>query len=115
MSISLREFLKHILDECNYILSVSHDITYGQFLENETLKRSISRSIEIIGEASKKFDDEFRAKYPEVEWSKMARTRDLITHHYFGIDYDIIWQIVTDKIPPLKDHIEDILVDLDKT
>ena len=78
------------------------------------MKRAITRSIEIIGEAAKKLDDDFKHKYPHVEWKKIAGSRDRIIHHYFGIDYDIIWEIVTDKIPPLKDYMEEIISELKK-
>ena len=109
MSTSLRDFLQHILEECNYILSVSRNLSYEEFLEDETLKRAVTRSIEIIGEAVKKLDNEFRSKYPEVEWKKMAQSRDRIIHHYFGIDYDIIWKITNEKIPFLRDYVEEII------
>ncbi len=67
------------------------------------------RSLELIGEASKRIDDEFRSLHPEVEWKKMAGTRDKLIHDYFGIDYDIVWNIATNKLPDLKDFIDQIL------
>lgn len=67
------------------------------------LCRAIVRSIEIIGEASKKIDEEFKAKHPYIEWKKMAGTQDKLIHDYFGIDYDIVWDIIESKIPDL-DH-----------
>ncbi len=81
-------------------------------MDDETYKRAIIRSIEVIGEAVKKLDDDFRNKYPHIEWKKMARTRDKMIHHYFGIDYDIVWEIVTEKIRPLKEYIEEITLEL---
>ena len=112
MPTSLPDFLQHILDECNYITAVSKGKSLEELLEDETMKRALTRSIEIIGEAVKKLDDEFKAKQPHIEWKKIARSRDRIIHHYFGIDYDIIWQIITEKIPPLKDYIGEIITEL---
>lgn len=109
---SLPDFLKHILDECDYILNVSKGKNREQLLDDETHKRAIVRSIEVIGEAVKKLDDDFRNKYPHIEWKKMARTRDKMIHHYFGIDYDIVWEIITEKIAPLKQYIEEIIIEL---
>ena len=63
------------------------------------LCRAVVRSIEIIGEASKKIDEEFKATHPPIEWKKMAGARDKLIHDYFGIDYDIVWDIIVTKIP----------------
>ncbi len=109
MSPSLLDFLRHILDECNYILSVSNGKTQEQVLNDPTFQRSIVRSIEIIGEASKKLNEEFRNKYPQIEWKRMAKSRDKMIHHYFGIDYEIVWEIITQKIPGLQEYVQKIL------
>ncbi len=71
--------------------------------------RAILRSLEIIGETSKKLNEEFKVTHPEIEWKKMARTRDRVIHHYFGVDYDIIWDIIQSKLPELKERIDQIL------
>ena len=114
MPTSLPDFLRHILDECNYIVGVSRGRSKEQLLNDETMKRAVARSIEIIGEAVKKLDPEFVSKYPHVEWKRIARSRDRIIHHYFDIDYDIVWNIVHDKIPDLKNHVEEILKELER-
>ena len=111
MSPSLREFLRHMLDECNYILHVSDGKTKEQVLGDPTLQRSVIRSIEIIGEASKKLDEDFCSQHPHIEWKKMGKTRDKMIHHYFGIDYDIVWDIITDKIPDLQHYIKTIITE----
>jgi uncharacterized protein with HEPN domain len=73
------------------------------------LCRAVVRSIEIIGEASKKIDEEFKATHTHIEWKKMAGARDKLIHDYFGIDYDIVWDIIQNKIPDL-DHFLNQLV-----
>lgn len=90
MSRSVREYLRHILDETNYLLSESQGLSQAEFLQNETLKRAFVRSIEIIGEATKKVPNDFRQNYPQIEWRAMAGMRDHLIHGYFGIDYDIV-------------------------
>ena len=67
------------------------------------------RSLEIIGEATKKLPDEFWAKHPDVQWRAMAGTRDRLIHGYFGVDYDLVWDVVQTKVPALKREIERIL------
>ena len=78
-------------------------------MEDETLQRSFTRSIEIIGEATKKLSREFTDRYPQVDWKSMAAMRDKLVHDYFGIDYEIVWDVVKNKIPALKPQIEQIL------
>jgi len=77
--------------------------TKDEVIHDEVLCRAIVRSIEVIGEASKKIDQEFKSDHPHIEWKKMAGTRDKLIHDYFGIDYDIVWDIIENKIPDL-DH-----------
>lgn len=104
-----RELLKHIFDEIIFVLHYTADKTKEQVLNDEVLCRAVVRSIEIIGEATKKLDEDFKTQNPHIEWKKIARTRDKLIHDYFGIDYDIVWDIVTAKLPGLKDHLEDII------
>jgi len=73
------------------------------------MKRAFVRSLEIVGEAVKQIPDEFRARYPQVEWRKMAGTRDRLIHDYLGVDYELVWDIVQNKIPALKKAMQEIV------
>jgi uncharacterized protein with HEPN domain len=87
-------------------------LDYDSLINDHVLKRAVARSLEIIGEASKKLPVRFKSKYPDIEWKKLAGTRDIMIHDYFGIDYSIVHNILIDKIPELKARIENILIDI---
>lgn len=67
------------------------------------------RSLEVIGEAVKNLPEEFREAYPEVEWRSIARMRDRLIHTYFGMDYQLVWDVVQEKLPELKRNIQRII------
>ena len=102
MSLSQVDFLHHILDECTYLIKESQQCTFEEFLANDRLTRAVCRSLEIIGEASNKIHPDFKAKYPLVPWRDMSDIRNKIIHHYFGVDYDIVWGIIHSKLPRIK-------------
>jgi uncharacterized protein with HEPN domain len=77
-------------------------------LSDEVLCRASIRSLEIIGEATKKLTDEFKNHHPSIEWKKIAGTRDKLIHDYYGIDYDIVWDIISSKIKELNQYLIDL-------
>jgi len=109
MPLSAREYLQHILDEIAYLLKSSHGLDKAAFLQDETLKRAYVRSIEVIGEAVKQIPESLRHKYPAIEWRAIAGMRDRLIHGYFGVDYEIVWDVITNKLPALERDIQQIM------
>ncbi len=71
-------------------------------MEDENLRRSFVRSLEIIGEAVKNLPGEFKDEHQDIEWKKIAGMRDMLIHHYFGVNFKIVWDVVKNQVPDLK-------------
>jgi uncharacterized protein with HEPN domain len=109
MSKDPKEYLRHILDECSYILSVSENLSLQDFLEDETLKRAVVRSLEIVGEATKKIPADYKLKWNTIQWKNMAGMRDRLIHDYIGVNYSIVWDVMKNKIPEMHNEISSFL------
>ena len=109
MPLSPLEYLRHIKDEADYLVEQAEQIDKSAFVHSETLKRAFVRSVEIIGEASRKRPVEMRELYPHIQWREMSAMRDHLVHGYFGVDYDIVWDVVQNKIPHLRQAVIEIL------
>lgn len=104
------EYLRHIHDECMFIMNVSERLTSkDDLLADEIVKRAVARSLEIIGEASKKIPADFKIKWNSVNWKNMAGMRDRLIHDYMGINYSIVWDVIKNKIPELSNQIKQVI------
>lgn len=109
------EYLKHISDECKFIVSVTgNDFSKDDLQQNEVLKRALVRSLEIIGEATKKIPADFKIKWNSISWKNMAGMRDRLIHDYVGINYSIVWDVVKNKIPELSAQINNVIENEEK-
>ena len=95
-------YLEDILESCRKIERFTEQLSFDQFLEDEKTYDAVVRNLEIIGEAAKNVPEEVRLRYPDIEWRKIAGLRDVIAHEYFGIDDDILWDIMQNKIRSLQ-------------
>lgn len=93
--------LRHMLDAACKAVEFSAGKNRGSLDSEEQLVLSLTRLIEIIGEAARNVSLDMRSEHPEIPWSDIVGTRDRLTHGYFEVDYDIVWQIVSSDLPKL--------------
>lgn len=105
-------FLKHIIEEIDFVTKETKGIRWEEFMQNEVLKRACTRSLEIIGEAVKNLSPEFRNRFTNIEWKKIAGLRDKVIHFYFGVNWDVVWDVIEKRLPALKEQIENILAEI---
>ena len=104
--------LKHILDAIDEINSYLITADLPTFLENSMMRFACIKQMEIIGEASNHLSSELKSKFSEVAWAQIVGMRNVFTHEYFGIDSNIVWEIIRDDIPELREKIEHILTSI---
>ncbi len=101
-------YLNDILESLKRIQRYTGNMTYNDFIKDELVQDGVVRNLEIVGEAIKKIPDKIKNIKPQIEWRKIAGLRDILVHGYFGIDLEIVWDVVKNKIPDLKQEIEEL-------
>ena len=102
-------FLTHILESIDAIEEYLDGVTEEKFHTSREKQDLIVRRLEIIGEAAKNIPEDFRKQHDTIPWKKMTGMRDVMIHQYFGINYKIVWDTVTNILPPLRKQIEQLL------
>lgn len=106
-----KAFLRDILDASLKIDKYIENVTLEEFKE---IQDAVIINLIIIGEATKNIPPEIQDLNPEIEWKKIVGLRDILIHAYFGIDVNIIWDIIKNKIPDLKIKIVGLISEISK-
>lgn len=101
--------LRHMLECMDEIESAIKNVDYETFIDNHVLRIAVVKWIEIIGEASVYVSSELKNEYIEVDWAAIKGMRNIVVHEYFGIKFDLIWEVASEHIPVLKENIIGIL------
>ncbi|MCK4913038.1 MAG: DUF86 domain-containing protein [Planctomycetes bacterium] len=94
-------YLQDIAQSCEKILKFTKGLTQQELVDDDKTYDAVVRNLEVIGEAAKHIPDNIREKLCDIQWRKIAGMRDMLAHAYFGIDNNILWDVVQNKIPPL--------------
>ncbi len=89
----------------SYVKMLNHD----DFFEDIKPQDAVVRNLEILGEAIKKISEELKERYPQIQWKELAGLRDKLIHHYFGVNYDIVWHVVKNELPDILYHLDGIV------
>ncbi|WP_461789117.1 HepT-like ribonuclease domain-containing protein [Pedobacter sp.] len=101
--------LDDMLQSAQKIKQYTAGLNYDSFIADNKTVDAVVRNFEIIGEAANRIDDDFRSSNPEIEWKRIRGFRNRIVHDYFGIDYAIVWNIITTYIDDLMESLETMI------
>lgn len=106
MKRKVKLFLSDIIENMKMAEDLTSGIEYQSFISDKARHYAVLRCVEIIGEAAKHISEEIRSTSPTIPWKEMAGMRDKVIHFYMGIDFDVVWQVVTVRYPLLRQEIE---------
>lgn len=102
-------FLRHILESIELIEKRVKNVTYEEFVANIDLQDMVIRRLEIIGEAVRKLPKEFRETHSYIDWQNPAGMRSALIHGYFEVDLAVVWDTVSNDLPPFKEQVKKLL------
>lgn len=111
MQRELKTYFEDIVTAIDKIEKYTKGMTKEDMIRNELVQDAVVRNLEIIGEAVKKVPDDVRNSYRDIPWKKIAGLRDILIHEYFGINMNIVWDVIKNKLQPLKAVSEELYKD----
>ncbi len=101
-----RQRLFHILEAIEEIESYTSKTDIDAFLSNSMMRFACVKQIEVIGEAANMITEETRSNFSEIEWRQIIGMRHILVHEYFGVDFELIWQVIINDLPSLKEKVK---------
>lgn len=111
MSRDLNLYFVDILQAIAYIREFTAAMDYSAFVHDTRTQHACIRNLEVIGEAVKKIPEDTRITQPEIPWQRIAGLRDILTHEYFGIDTQIVWDVIANKLDSLYTAVHTLQID----
>lgn len=103
-------YVEDIIDAIDSIEEYTEELTYERFVKDKKTVDAVVRNFEIIGEATKHIPERDRKEYPSVPWRDMAGMRDRLIQGYFGVNLDVVWKTIKERLPIVKPLVEEALV-----
>ena len=97
--------LQHIVDAIQEIESYLKNVEFQVFVENSMMRFACIKQMEIIGEASNHISDEIKNQFSYIEWAQVIGMRNVFVHEYFGVDTKLVWEIIKNDLPDLKEKV----------
>lgn len=102
-------FLVHIRESIQQIEAYVGGFSHGDFVRSLQVQDAVVRRLEIIGEATKNIPDDFKERYPDIPWKKIANMRNTLIHEYFSVDVEILWNLLDADLKKFKEQVETLL------
>jgi uncharacterized protein with HEPN domain len=109
MNRTWEDYADDILTAMDDVRGFTAGMDFQRFSTDKKTVNAVLRSLEVMGEATKKIPEDVRARHPEIPWKRFAGMRDKLIHEYFGVDLEIVWGVVQEELPPLMPHFADVL------
>ncbi len=103
------DYLGDIVEAMERIVEYTSGMTCEQFMADRKTQDAVIRNLEVVGEATKSLPTDWRNQYHDIPWKGLAGVRDKMIHHYFGLNYDIVWTIASEEIPVLLPQVREVL------
>ncbi len=107
--------MEHILEEIDFLQKNCGSIGIQDLMADEVLRRACLKSLEIIGEATKNISEDLKKAHPVLEWRRITGMRDKLVHHYFGVDWEIIEDVLKNEVPKLRANITQLLSEMENS
>ncbi len=113
MQRNYKAYIRDVLEAIEKIEKYTRDMGFEEFAKDELVQDGVVRNLEVVGEAVKQIPEHVKDRKPGVEWRKIAGLRDILIHGYFGVDLEIVWDIVKRKLPEFKEKVSELLFEVE--
>jgi uncharacterized protein with HEPN domain len=102
------DYIQDILEAITRISKYCKNLSYEDFLDDTRTQDAVVRNLEIIGEAVKNLHETLKKEHSDIPWKSIAGIRDRLIHDYFGVNWDIVWDVIENDIPDLTGKVKSI-------